>query len=141
VFVGSCNGVLHGVDRQTGKVRWTYSATNDGDKPEFHGRPLVTSDVIVVGSDDRRPEGVGHVYAFDASNLKLMWKYRAGPGTMTDVLRFDRTVYVVTLTDELIALDLLPGPCSGRLAEAHQIRSSLSTRRRRSSATGSFSEA
>ncbi len=109
MFVGSCNGVLHGVDRQTGKVRWTYGATNDGGKPEFHGRPLVTSDVIVVGSDDRRPEGVGHVYAFDASTLKLMWKYRAGPGTMTDVLRFDRTVYVVTLNDELIALDLATG--------------------------------
>jgi outer membrane protein assembly factor BamB len=109
VFVGSCNGVLHGVDRQTGKARWTYSATNDGGKPEFHGRPLVTSDVIVIGSDDRRSEGVGHVYAFDASNLKLKWKYRAGPGTMTDVLRFDRTVYAVTLSDELIAVDLGTG--------------------------------
>jgi outer membrane protein assembly factor BamB len=109
VFVGSCNGVLHGVDRRTGKVRWTYSATNDGGKPEFHGRPLVTSDVIVVGSDDRRPEGVGYVYAFGGPNLKLIWKYRAGPGTMTDVLRFDRTVHVVTLYDELIALDLGTG--------------------------------
>jgi outer membrane protein assembly factor BamB len=109
VFVGSCNGVLHGVDRQTGQLRWTYKAVDDGGKPEFHGRPLVTSDLIVIGSDDRRPDGVGHVYAFDASTLKLRWKYRAGPGTMTDVLRFDRTAYFVTLTDELIAVDLGSG--------------------------------
>lgn len=90
-------------------LRGTYDANQDGGAPGFHGRPLVTSDLIVIGSDDRRPDGVGHVYAFHRKNLKPAWKYRAGPGVMTDVVRFGRTVFVVTLADELIAIDLHAG--------------------------------
>src|SRR5512140_841777 len=109
VFVGACNGVLHAVDRRTGKARWTFDAKNDGGKPEFHGRPLVTAKTLVVASDDRRREGVAYVYAFDRSTFAPLWKYRAGPGVMTDILESQGTLFFVTLDDELTALDLATG--------------------------------
>jgi len=116
LFVGSCNGMLHGVDRRTGEGRWTYNAALDGGKPEFHGRPLITGELIVVGSDDRRPEGVGHVYAFERSTLRLVWKYRAGAGVASDVVQLRETAYVVTLGDEVVALDLRTGAVQWKLA-------------------------
>jgi outer membrane protein assembly factor BamB len=109
VFVGSCDGLLQSIDRQTGQVGWTYNAALDGGKPEFHGRPLITPDLIVVASDDRRPDGVGHVYAFDRSNLRLRWKRRLGAGVMTDAVHGGDGIFVVTLDDELTALDLQTG--------------------------------
>ena len=110
VFVGSCNGILHAVDRRTGGVRWTYQAAAlDGGKPEFHGRPLITDELVVVGSDDRRAEGIGYVYAFKRPSLDLAWKQRIGAGTMTDIVQFGNSVFFVTLADELISLDLRTG--------------------------------
>ena len=55
-FIGSCNGVVHAIDRLTGRARWKYNALQDGGKAaEFHGIPVVTADLVVFGSDDRNP--------------------------------------------------------------------------------------
>jgi outer membrane protein assembly factor BamB len=97
-------------------VRWTYDTAGDGGRPEFHGRPPVTAGLIVVGSDDQRPEGIGYVYAFDCHSLSLRWKRRAATGVMTDVAGCDGTAYVVTLDDELLALDLDTGVVRWRFA-------------------------
>ena len=107
--MGSCNGFLHGIDRQTGRRVWTYNAGLDGGKPEFHGRPLITSDLVVIASDDRRSEGVGYVYAFERPSLRLRWKRRLGAGAMTDIVQAGDHVLVVSLNDELTALDLQTG--------------------------------
>jgi outer membrane protein assembly factor BamB len=109
VVVGSCNGVIHGLDKATGKARWKYDAGPDGGRPEFHGVPLVVGDLVVLGSDDRHPSGVGHVYAIEASSGALRWKARIGRGSMTDVVRLDTRLYAVTLDGELVALDLADG--------------------------------
>lgn len=116
VFLGSCNGLLHGIDRRTGKGRWTYNAALDGGKPNFHGQPLVTGELIVVGSDDPRPEGIGHIYAFERSTLRLLWKYRAGAGVASGVVQLRDIAYVVTLGDEVVALDLRTGAVRWKFA-------------------------
>ncbi len=108
--------MLHAVDRRTGKGRWTYNAVLDGGKPEFHGRPLVTGDLIVLGSDDRRSEGIGHVYAFERSTLRLVWKYRAGAGVMSGIVQLHDIAYVTTLNDEVVALDLRNGAVRWKFA-------------------------
>ena len=109
VVVGSCNGVIHGLDKATGKARWKYDAGLDGGRPEFHGVPLVVGDLVVLSSDDRHPSGVGHVYAIEASSGAVRWKARIGRGSMTDVVRLDTRLYAVTLDGELVALDLADG--------------------------------
>ena len=109
VVVGSCNGLVHGVDKTTGKARWTYDARPDGGHPEFHGAPLVAGDLVVLGSDDRGPDGVGHIYAIEASSGSVRWKTRIGRGSMTDVVRLGARLYAVTIDNELVALDLAKG--------------------------------
>jgi outer membrane protein assembly factor BamB len=109
VVLGSCNGLIHGVDKTTGKARWTYDARHDGGRPEFHGAPLVAGDVVVLSSDDRRQDGLGHVYAIEASSGLVRWKTRIGRGSMTDVVRLEARLYAVTLDDVLVALDLANG--------------------------------
>jgi outer membrane protein assembly factor BamB len=109
IVVGSCNGLIHGVDKVTGKACWTYDARSDGGLPEFHGAPLVIDDLVIFRSDDRRPEGIGYIYAIKASNGLVCWKTRIGRGSMTDVVRLDASLYMVTLDDELIALNAADG--------------------------------
>jgi len=109
IVVGSCNGIVHGVDKTTGKGHWRYDARPDGGRPEFHGAPLIAGDLVVLSSDDRRPDGVGHVYAIEASSGSVRWKTRIGRGSMTDVVRLDARLYTVTLDNELVAVDLAKG--------------------------------
>lgn len=35
----------------------------------MHGIPLVTNDLLVIGTDDRRPDGTGYIYAFRRSTM------------------------------------------------------------------------
>jgi outer membrane protein assembly factor BamB len=107
--VGSCNGLVHGVDKTAGRARWTYDARPDGGRPEFHGEPLVAGDLVVLSSDDRRPEGVGHAYAIETSSGAVRWKRRIGRGSMADFVRLGDRLYSVTLDNELVALDLAKG--------------------------------
>jgi outer membrane protein assembly factor BamB len=69
----------------------------------------VAGDLAVLSSDDRRPAGVGHVYAIEAWSGTVRWKARIGRGSMTDVVRVDARLYVVTLDNQLVALDLANG--------------------------------
>jgi len=110
VFIGSCNGAVHAIDGRTGQARWKYDALQDGGKrAEFHGNPVVTADLVVVGSDDRSPDGAGYVYAFEQKTGNVRWKYRAGAGVMADLVRDEDRLYAVTLGDELVCLELSTG--------------------------------
>ena len=109
VVVGSCNGLVHGVDKATGTPRWRYDAGRDGGQPEFHGAPLVVRDLVIPASDDRRPDGIGHVYAIEASSGSVRWKTRIGRGSMADVVRQGDRLYTVTLDNVLVALGLAKG--------------------------------
>jgi outer membrane protein assembly factor BamB len=109
VVVGSCNGVVHGVDKATGAPRWRYDASLDGGHPEFHGASLAAGDLIVLASDDRAPDGAGHVYAIEAASGSVRWKTRIGRGSMADIVKQEDRLLLVTLDDVLIALDLADG--------------------------------
>jgi eukaryotic-like serine/threonine-protein kinase len=109
IVVGSCNGLIHGVDKVTGKARWEYNARSDGGRPEFHSSSLMVGDLLMLSSDDRRPEGIGYVYAIEASTGLVRWKTHVGRGSMTDIVQFNSRLYIVTLDDELIALDAANG--------------------------------
>ena len=115
LFAGSCSGLFYAFDRQTGEIRWSYDTSRDGRPANFHGDPLLTDDLIVVGSDvDRRgdpsdAELIGHVYAFEQATGALRWKHRAGRGVATDILRRGSSVYGVTVEGELLCLDLASG--------------------------------
>jgi outer membrane protein assembly factor BamB len=106
LIVGSCNGQIRALQKDTGRVEWTYDIHKDGHQSQFHGDPLITDDLVVVGTDGE----MGHVYAFERTTGKVRWKYRVDErGVATDVIRLGSNVYAVTLADELICLDLESG--------------------------------
>lgn len=112
MFIGSCAGTFYGLDKQTGKVRWSYDIHKDGDQTSFHGNPLITENLVVVGTDG---DGIGHIYAFEKGTGKLAWKYpithgfRKRYGVGSNIIRSGANVYGVTLVDELLCLDLQSG--------------------------------
>jgi outer membrane protein assembly factor BamB len=98
--------MIRALDKKTGQVKWGYDTQKDGEALSFHGDPLVTKDLLVIGSDGKS----GHVYALDRSTGVLRWKYDVPErGVASDVLRLGQNAYAVTLGDELICLDLETG--------------------------------
>lgn len=106
LVVGSCNGRIRALDKITGKVKWEYDITKDGDQRQFHGDPLITDELVMIGTDG----SLGHVYAFDRSTGVVRWKYRVNErGVASDIVRLGDSIYAVTLGNELLSLDLKSG--------------------------------
>jgi outer membrane protein assembly factor BamB len=77
LLIGSCAGTFYAFDKRTGKVRWSYNIHQDADQTSFHGNPLITDQLVLIGTDKSCASGgIGHVYAFDRSTGTVRWKYR-----------------------------------------------------------------
>ncbi len=106
LVVGSCNGRIRALDKKTGQVKWEYDITKDGDQRQFHGDPLITDELVIIGTDGK----MGHVYAFEQSSGLVRWKYKVDErGVASDIVRLGDSVYAVTLGNELLSLDLKSG--------------------------------
>src|SRR4030095_10788902 len=109
--LGSCAGSFYAFDRQTGLKRWSYDIRQDGHQSSFHGNPLITDDLILIGTDG----AMGHVYAFARATGTVVWEHAVtrtvsgNGGATTDVLRSGANAFVVTIGDELLCLDLRTG--------------------------------
>lgn len=98
--------MIRALDKRTVQVKWAYDIRKDGEQSQFHGDPLITEELVIIGTDGN----IGHVYAFERSTGTVRWKYKVdGSGVASDVLRLGRNVYAVTLGDELLCLDLETG--------------------------------
>jgi outer membrane protein assembly factor BamB len=83
LVVSSCNGMIRALDKKTGKVKWDYDIRKDGDQRQFHGDPLLTNDLVIIGTDGN----TGHVYAFERSTGSVRWKYKVNEqGVASDVV-------------------------------------------------------
>jgi outer membrane protein assembly factor BamB len=106
LVVSSCNGMIRALDNKTGQVKWSYDIRKDGEQSQFHGDPLVTDGLVVIGTDGK----IGHVYAFERSTGAVRWKYKVNEyGVASDVVRLGDNLYAVTLGNELLCLDLQTG--------------------------------
>ncbi len=106
LFVASCNGRMRALDKRTGQVKWEYDISKDGDQREFHGDPLITDELVVIGTDGK----MGHVYAFEQSTGLVRWKYRVEErGVASDIVGLQGNAYAVTIRNELLCLDLKTG--------------------------------
>ena len=109
LLIGSCAGTFYAFDKRTGKVRWSYNIHQDGNQTSFHGNPLITDQLVLIGTDKSCAAGsIGHVYAFDRATGTVRWKYRTA-GTPTDIARIGSSIYAASFVDELIALNLSNG--------------------------------
>ena len=71
----------------------------------FHGDPLITADVVVVGADGAN----GNVHAFDRSTGKQRWKYAAGRGVSAAISGLGRHAYAASLEGQLLCFDVDSG--------------------------------
>ncbi len=112
LLVGSCSGNFYALDKHTGQVRWSYNVHQDGDQTSFHGDPLITKDLVVIGTDIGKQ---GHIYAFDRATGKVRWKYlvttqcKGDFGVASDIVRRGDAIYAVAQGDDLLCLDLATG--------------------------------
>ena len=109
LYAASCSGSVFGLRRADGDFVWVYDARDDGGRPEYHGTSIVTDDVIVIATDDRRAEAVGHVYALDRTTGEPRWKQPFAIGVMTDLIPVGDVLYFATLTEQVVALKLASG--------------------------------
>ena len=99
MFIGSCAGNFYAINKTTGQLQWSYDIRRDGNQQSFHGDPLVTNDLILIGTDRScDPNGVGHVYAFERDSGKVRWKYRS-TSVPTDVIQLNSNVYFGSFQD------------------------------------------
>ena len=109
LFIGSCAGTFYAINKTTGQVRWSYDIRKDGKQQSFHGDPLVTGDLLLIGTDQScDPEGVGHVYAFEQKSGKVQWKYRS-TSVPTDIVQLKSKVYFGSFQDKWSSVDLQSG--------------------------------
>jgi outer membrane protein assembly factor BamB len=112
LLVGSCSGNFYALDKNTGQVRWSYNIHQDGDQTSFHGDPLVTKDLVIIGTDIGKQ---GHVYAFDRATGKVRWKYLVTTssdgdfGVASDIVRRGDAIYAIAQGDDLLCLDMASG--------------------------------
>ena len=98
--------MIRALDRNTGQVKWEYDIRKDGDQTQFHGDPLVTNELVLIGTDG----SMGHVYAFEQTTGAVRWKYPVKErGVASEIVRLGGYVYAVTIGGELLCLDLETG--------------------------------
>ena len=109
MFIGSCAGNFYAINKSTGQLKWSYDIRKDGKQQSFHGDPLVTGDLILIGTDRScDPEGVGHVYAFERDSGKVRWKYRS-TSVPTDIIQINSSVYFGSFQEQWSSVDLKTG--------------------------------
>ncbi len=109
LFIGSCAGNFYAFNKTTGQVHWSYDIRKDGNQVSFHGDPLVTNDLILIGTDKSCvPDGIGHLYAFERDSGKVRWKYRS-TSVPTDILQLNSNVYFGSFQDNWSSLNLNTG--------------------------------
>ncbi len=110
LFIGSCNGIFHSLDRRTGQVRWETDLRPKGDTNmyAFHGDPLITERLVIVGANGF-DAAEGGVYALDRLTGSIQWTYPVLRGVDSAVVGLGRNGYATTLEGQLICLDIDSG--------------------------------
>jgi outer membrane protein assembly factor BamB len=122
IYVGSYDGSFYALDAATGKLRWKFSFEGErrfigrhlhGSLPAaeampdpfdlFLSSPAVVKGVVYVGSGD------GFVYALDAQNGALRWKFKTGNVVHASPTVANGVVYIGSWDSFFYALDAATG--------------------------------
>ena len=98
VYVGSLNGKVYALARDTGQVTWTYQTGG-----KVRSTPLFDNGTLYVGSWDK------YSYALDAQTGQLRWKTFVGGEVQSTALVANNLVYTASRKASVIALDSKTG--------------------------------
>jgi outer membrane protein assembly factor BamB len=107
--VGSCSSVLYALDKRTGQLVWKFDAGADGEPTEFHADAVIEGSLLLIGTDQRREHGIGHVYAFDRETGTVRWKVPAAYGFPADFARSGGNLIASNFSGELLGLEMTTG--------------------------------
>jgi len=75
LFTGSCDGEFYALQKDTGKVVWSYDSHVDGEPDAFHSFPLLHKSLIIAGTVGKcATSNCGYIYAFDQHTGTIRWK-------------------------------------------------------------------
>lgn len=106
VYLGACPGSFFALDAAKGTVEWTHDTADDGAPANFHGDPLVTDELVVVGADSTTE---AHLYAFERDDGAVRWKLPFPGGVAVQVHRYGNTAVTVAANGEVVAVELETG--------------------------------
>ena len=99
--------MYYAFDLATGDIRWSHDFTAEVGHATFHGDALLTSDVLVTGTESLDPV---RVYAFDPRSGEVLWQ-RAGEYALTrsDIVGMGELAVGRNDRGDLVALDARTG--------------------------------
>lgn len=97
--------MVRALDKKSGRVVWATQAGPRTGQYFFHGDPLITPDVVVIGGD---AVSGGNIHAFDRSTGIARWKIPAGRGVSGPIAGSGRRAYAAT-PDALVNVDVDSG--------------------------------
>jgi outer membrane protein assembly factor BamB len=106
VYVASCSGKVFALDRHDGSLVWSYEASADGDRTNFHGNPLISDELVIFGSDTASD---GFLYAFEQESGRLRWRHAAPGGFPSNVARLEKGALAVTSSGDVWYVEIETG--------------------------------
>ncbi|MFN4039910.1 MAG: PQQ-dependent dehydrogenase, methanol/ethanol family [Erythrobacter sp.] len=80
LFLGTLDGRLVALDRETGKVLWDVQTTDRDQSYTITGAPRVIDGKVIIGNGGAEFGVRGFVAAYDARDGKQLWKFYTVPG-------------------------------------------------------------
>ncbi|MGH8809120.1 MAG: PQQ-dependent dehydrogenase, methanol/ethanol family, partial [Noviherbaspirillum sp.] len=80
VFIGTLDGRLIGLDRQSGKPVWSTQTTDNSKPYTITGAPRVVKGKVIIGNSGAEYGVRGYFSAYDADSGKMAWRFYTVPG-------------------------------------------------------------
>ena len=84
VFVGTLDGRLIALDRQTGEVGWSVRTVPAGSRYTITGAPRVVDGLVMIGNGGGEMGVRGYFSAYDAATGAMRWRFYTVPGNPDD---------------------------------------------------------
>ena len=97
-FLGTLRGLLHALDAETGRDRWTFQAGG----PILHAAAVATGRVLFGAAD-------GNVYALSAQDGRLAWKVATGSAIWNAPACVDGVTFIGSRDGWLYAIETATG--------------------------------
>jgi eukaryotic-like serine/threonine-protein kinase len=110
VYIASCAGTVAAVDKKEGQPIWSQNLEiGSFTQPQFHADVLFARGALILNSDAYETGGLAFIYAFARTSGTQLWRQAIASGSMSDVAWHGRYLFLVTLQDTLLCIDLSNG--------------------------------
>jgi quinohemoprotein ethanol dehydrogenase len=97
VYVGSLDGRLIALDRDTGEVAWEVDTRiNTTDSYTITGAPRIVNGKVIIGNGGAEMSVRGYVTAYDAETGKQAWRFFTVPGNPADGFEDETQEWIAT---------------------------------------------